>query len=271
MNLAPLIREGKLCSLTRKHSLSSRRSSHLILLGCRNVFIDRCEHPVVCLTTIVTMSATSIVTAIKGVTATYLCAWHVIICGRHSTVLHHSVLSPFDFFLEFVEIIEEDFPCLFVQRIVILCLLFDLQVIELKIKALLLIFLVLHCLDVLNIVTNTSVVRALILISHERKGLCEGTWILMIFKSKVFQRNHIVLYVIVGTTCWAARIQFCNDESSRLRFFLISITVLLWCVESFNHLVRAVWPFILFLLFRWFMHLSPSLSRLLLLLNLKQL
>lgn len=85
-----------------------------------------------------------------------------------------------------------------------MCLLFDLQVVELEVEALLLVLLVLHSLDILNIVTDFSMVCTLILISHERKSLCESTRILTVFKSKVFQRNDIILYVIVGTTCRAA-------------------------------------------------------------------
>jgi hypothetical protein len=134
-----------------------------------------------------------------------------------------------------------------------------------------LVLFILHCLDVLNIVTNFSMIRAFILISHERKRLCESTWILIIFKSKVFQRNHIVLYVIVGTTCRATRIELRNYQCSRLSLFLIPITVLLRSIESLNNLVWAVGPFFLFALFWRLLQLSSSLGCLLLLLNLEQL
>jgi hypothetical protein len=114
-------------------------------------------------------------------------------------------------------------------------------------------------------------VCAFILISHERKRLCESTWILIIFKSKVFQRNYVVLYVIVCTTCGTTRIELRNYQCSRLRLFLIPITVLLRGIESLNNLVRAVRPFFLFSLFWRLLQLSSSLSCLLLLLNLEQL
>ncbi len=79
-----------------------------------------------------------------------------------------------------------------------------LQVIKLEIESLFLILLVLHRFDVLNIVSNISVFCALILISLEGEGLSESLRILVVFESKVFQWNHIVLNMIVCTTGRAA-------------------------------------------------------------------
>jgi hypothetical protein len=44
----------------------------MILLRRRYVFIYGCEHPVMCLTAIISMGTTAIVSTIEGVAATYL-------------------------------------------------------------------------------------------------------------------------------------------------------------------------------------------------------
>lgn len=205
-----------------------------------------------CLTAIVPVTPTPVIRSpIECVTAAYLCARHVIIPhGRHHcAILIDPLLPALDFLLKFIQIIQKNLPCLLVERVVIACLFFNLQVIELEVETLLLVLLVLHGLDILNIVTNFSMVRTFILISHERKSLCEGTRILIIFKSKVFQRDDIVLYVIVSATCRATRIKLGNYESSRLCLFLIPITVFLRGIKSLNHLVWAVRTSIFFPLF----------------------
>jgi hypothetical protein len=74
----------------------------MILLRRRYVFIYGCEHPVMCLTAIISMGTTAIVSTIEGVTATYLRARHIIVHGRHRAILHHSLLPSLDFFLEFI-------------------------------------------------------------------------------------------------------------------------------------------------------------------------
>lgn len=93
-----------------------------------------------------------------------------------------------------------------------MCLLFYLQIIKLKIETLFLVFLVLHRINVLNIVSSIALFSALILISHECKGLSKSARILIVFECEVFQWNHIVLNVFICTTGRATLVDFSDDK-----------------------------------------------------------